>query len=414
MREGWGTREVSESKFVICRLAKEFPVGGGSYGLGPNFYYISIEQAKLGNNVHVIALKDKGSKSCETVKGVRVHRVRTPYNLTALAQIRKIDRGEKVDVVHAHATTGISYSLFHKFKRDTLFVVHVHGISIPGMSYAYSTFTSYLKASFWHHIGLIRQKIMWKQADVLIAVSKDLKANLVKVYDFPDEKVRVVYNGVDVNLFKPIKCENQVKSELGIKDKKLVLFVGSFRPVKGIHHLIDSIPEVVKKVKDCHFLLIGGIPQWVRYAQTYLEELKRKVVEYSLRKHVRFMDALPHRMLPYYYSAADVFVLSSVYDPLPKVVLEAMACGTPVVASRVGGVPEMLNHGVEGLIVPPENPSALAEALTTILSDEKLARDMGRQGREKILSRFTWRHTALNLDKVYGEFIADNAHYQPS
>jgi glycosyltransferase involved in cell wall biosynthesis len=137
--------------------------------------------------------------------------------------------------------------------------------------------------------------------------------------------------------------------------------------------------------------------------------LKEKIQKVGIQKSVRLMGQVPHQKLPVYYSMADVFAFPSLYEAMGKVIVEAMACETPVVASRVGGIVEIINDGVNGLLVQPRDTKSLSQSILTILQDGQLARRLSERGRETVESMFTWSHTAMQISKAYQKLISSRS-----
>jgi glycosyltransferase involved in cell wall biosynthesis len=198
----------------------------------------------------------------------------------------------------------------------------------------------------------------------------------------------VIYGGVDVSRFRPS----------GASKERRVLFVGRLLPHKGLDYLIEAVPAGIP-------LAIIGRP----YDPAYLDRL-RGLAE---GKDVSFITDADDQRVVDEYSRASVSILPSVYDDvlgqhhhvpelLGLVLLEAMACGTAVICTDVGGMPEIVDNGVTGFIVPPNDPSALRERIMTILDTPGLAGSMGSAARERVLERFTWRAVAESCVTAYG------------
>jgi glycosyltransferase involved in cell wall biosynthesis len=199
-----------------------------------------------------------------------------------------------------------------------------------------------------------------RSADGVIAVSGDL-ARTVEALGVDASRVSVVYNGVDTNLFRPGPMA-EARAAVGIdRERRAVLFVGNLVGVKAIDVLIDACAIVARSgvTFNCYLIGQGGLR----------DALERRASSAGLADVVRFVGPKPHRELPDWFRAADVLVLPSQSEGVPNVLLEACACGTPFVASRVGGIPEILDMG-DGTLVPPGDVAALAEALRARIADQ--------------------------------------------
>ena len=134
--------------------------------------------------------------------------------------------------------------------------------------------------------------------------------------------------------------------------------------------------------------------------------IEKRVRELRLEENVELAGFVPERLLPYYYNAADYFVIpSSSGEGLPLVLLEAMACGLPVIVTTVGGIPEIIENMVNGVLVPPRNPEAMAEIISTLLSNKELGLAIGNKARKTVEGEFTWEENLRQLQKVYDDFL---------
>lgn len=205
----------------------------------------------------------------------------------------------------------------------------------------------------------IRPQIQWTLANSFrtIAVSHALKNQVIQMGIAP-EKILVRHNGVNGELFQ-IRNKIESRSKLNLaQDRRYILYIGNILPVKGTDILIESMRVFTEKDKNTDLLVVGSGP--------LKETLIRRVHQLGLSDRVLFFDRQLHSEIPYWMSAADVFCLPSRNEGCPNVILEALASGCPVVASRVGGIPELVNNS-NGILFPSEDPSSLANALHNAL-----------------------------------------------
>jgi len=393
----------------VCRLTWDFPTGNElTYGLGPTFYHISKEQVALGLDVHVISRRKLRASPYKEVNGIKIHFVNSPYNINALRKITELNEKLGLNVVHAHSTCGLLYPLLRKKIRVPL-VVHVHGTTLGMKRYRFAlpakfSLKHFFKSKFREEISALRQIFFWRQADRVIAVSKAQKEELKSLYGIRDEKIRVVYLGVDTTYFRRYSDTRQVRKRHALENKQVILFVGHFGLRKGIPFLIQAMPKILKEHPDAGLLCVGGTPKWLG-TRLYWDYLNHMIEKAGIKSHVRLVGEVPHHQLPYYYSTANVFAFPTLYEAFAKVVPEAMACEAPVVASKVGGIPEIIHHGVDGLLVKPGDVKQLAEAINMILGDDDFARELGRKARETVEMKFTWKNTARGLLSVYADLV---------
>ena len=223
-------------------------------------------------------------------------------------------------------------------------------------------------------------------------------------YGIEENKIRLVYNGVDPALFRP-NGYPEVPERPFLEGKKVVLYVGHFGLRKGLPVLIEAMKSVTKEVKEAVLLCVGGVPSWLPRGE-YLDYLQRLASKNELEGKVMFLGSLPQDRLPAYYCLSSVFVLPSYYEAFPKVLVEAMACEKPVISSKMGGTSDSVEDGVNGFLVPFGSSRGLAQAILALLQDENMSRRMGRIGRERVLKYFSWDAVAGRLDSIYSELIA--------
>jgi len=394
----------------VCRLVRDFPsFGKVRYGIGPGLYNLTLQQARLGISVNVVSAQAKGAPVFEARDRVSIYRVRAPYNLYSLGKIRNLARQGEVDLVHAHATHGISYALFRKLVLDRRLVVHVHDTTAGAVrSGEYvpfrCSFSTALRERYIVNMALMRQRLMWRKADCLVAVCTSVADELREYYGTPKEKIKIVFNGVDTETFKPSPDKTRFREELGLRGDPVVLFVGHFGLRKGSHLLLKEVPAVLKRFPGALFVLVGGTPSFLG-SDVHWSMLQDLVVQSGIRERVKFVGTVPYDDVLRYYLAADLFVLPTLYEGLPKVVLEAMACGLPVVTTRVSGNTDAVVDGETGILVDPRSGDQLRAAMLNLLSDLGTMREMGLRGRQRALEHFTWERAAKQVLEIYNEML---------
>jgi starch synthase len=252
------------------------------------------------------------------------------------------------------------------------------------------------------------ERTAYLAADAVIAVSRGMRADVLEVYpDLDPAKVFVVGNGVDAKAYRPVRAPEVVAS-LGVDpDRPYALFVGRITRQKGLMHLLAAAEQLPP---EAGLVLCAGA------ADTPAErkQVADAVAELQTRRSgvVWIEEMLPREQLVPLITGATVFVVPSVYEPLGIVNLEAAACGTAVVASDVGGIPEVVDDGRTGLLVhyDPEDPTAfaagLAARMTELLADPARAQAMGEAGRERVLAEFGWPAIAAQTLQVYETVLA--------
>lgn len=297
---------------------------------------------------------------------------------------RYLKKIEKPDIIHSHFGYPDGYGVLKTAKLWKVpFVVHVRG------GYRLATGKAYKS---------IQPKLLktLKSADKIIAVSCSVKNEYIEM-GIDKEKILVIPNGANLERFKPID-KNFAREKLNLeKDKKYVLFIGYLRFRKGLDYLLDAIPKILR-VEKAIFLIIGeGVLK---------NKLVKKSYELKIDKFVKFIGTKAHNEIPYWINASDFLVLPTLAEGRPNVVLEAMACEKTIVASNVNGVPELIDNGKTGILIPSRNTEAIAKNVIKLLKDEELVEKMGKNAKKKLLKmELTWENYARKVKDLYEKLI---------
>ncbi len=242
------------------------------------------------------------------------------------------------------------------------------------------------------------------KVDRVICVSDYIRRQAVSYFPEYADKFCVVFNATDPDVFKPYGEEavRQLEGVVNIEQgKQYLLYVGRLTPVKGVHVLIEAFSEIHRRMPDVR-LIITGSSFFGGAAKTAYEQQLVNLAQ-PVNHAIIFTGYLPHEKLKYLYSIVDMIVLPSVWqDPCPLVVLEAMASGTCLVSSAVGGVPEVMLNGQTGVLVESDNVEILAEAICNTLGDAESIDEMEINAREKIIRGYTWSRLVGELDNLFG------------
>ena len=280
----------------------------------------------------------------------------------------------------------------------------------------------------FHTLGLMKQRIarapheaegdyriqgeheVIRLADRIVAATPAEMAQLQWLYDTDEKKITIIPPGVDISHFYPIPAD-EAKEFIGIpSDDRMMLFVGRIEPLKGVDTLIQAISIIRKKgALDRHCCLcvsiIGGEPNADPDTMSAeMTRLKQLCDQQGLGDLVTFLGRRDQETLPYYYSATDVVVMPSHYESFGMVALEAMACGTPVIATQVGGLAFLVQDGVTGFHIPVDDPIALGDRLITLLDDHKMRTQMSRESVE-IAQMYAWEKIAESMNILYQDIL---------
>ena len=238
-----------------------------------------------------------------------------------------------------------------------------------------------------------------ESAAAVVAVSEGMRVDLLDAYPAVDPgRVRVIHNGIDANEYAPDPGTDVLERHGVDPDRPSIVFVGRITRQKGVPVLLKAAGDLDM---DAQLVLCAGQPDTPELG----EEVARLVNDLRRDRHgvTWLRGMLERREVIQLLSHATAFVCPSLYEPLGIVNLEAMACGTAVVASEIGGIPEVVTDGETGLLVPPDDPYALAKALNEVAGNPERAEAMGRAGRERAIVHFDWTAIAAQTAALYSE-----------
>lgn len=310
---------------------------------------------------------------------------------------------DEVDLVHSHTwytnLAGLLAGVFH----DVPHVISAHSLE-PDRPWKAEQLGGGYRLSSW------AEKTAYDAADAVIAVSEGMRADVLRAYpELDPDKVHVVRNGVNTDEFHPV-TETDVCRDIGMDpDRPSVVFVGRITRQKGLVHLVHAATELDPETQ---LVLLAGAPDTPQIGEEFKAAFEE--VRSSRRAPVIWVpEMLPRSSVRQVLSAATVFACPSVYEPLGIVNLEAMACATPVVASRVGGIPEVVVDGSTGHLVDgvptdlstPEDvatfESAFAAAINDLTRNMERAKAFGTAGRQRCIDEFSWPRIAAQTVEVY-------------
>lgn len=373
-------------------------------GAGTYAYNLTKELARLGHEVHVIAPKVTGCGKESAEEGLFVHRLNflnKPF-LAALSfwfSLRKDfssleRRVGGFDIVHDNGLSGFSLNSSAVSSPRAVTIHHLARTTLKAIEASLLGRVRNLRGEI--AISPLIEPLCMKRADRIIAVSQFTKRDIMGVFGIPESRIEVIYHGVHPEDYVfPEVAKVKLRSTLGINSQPMILFVGKLTPRKGVDILLRALPQVLKEVKGKLVLAGSGNQRDYQYlAQTL-----------SISDKLRFLGRVPDNTLRLLYSSCDLFVLPSRLEGLGIVILEAMAAGKPIVATNVGGIPELIESGQNGILVEANNEGELASAIVKVLSDKSLARAIGENNMKKVRERFSWEVAAQKTECVYNGLI---------
>lgn len=333
---------------------------------------IAKRLVQAGHDVFVVTSYDKGLPKESKENGFYVYRIfcsRIKFFGTAIFWIKSflILTKIKPDVVHCQGiSTGISGYWAKKFLKIP-YIVYGRGSDV------------YLNWSFKKLIS----KMVFENAGAVLVLINDMK-DCLKKYNI--KEVFVIGNGIDYEKFS--KHQKQKNGFLSHK----IIFVGNLKPVKGLNYLIEAISVVKNKFSDVELIIAGDGPE-----KKNLQELSKNL---NLQNSIKFLGRIENEKVAEYMSVADLFVLPSLSEGFPMVLLEAMAVGLPIVATEIRGVPEIVKNGESGFLAEPKNSHNLAQKIIFMLENKELMQKISEHNK-KTAKEYSWQNVAQNLNAIY-------------
>jgi alpha-maltose-1-phosphate synthase len=402
----------------IALFTNEYPphVYGGA---GVHVEYLSRELTHVDGGAHHVDVFCFGEQ--HVVQGnLRVHGVAPPVRFSAqdprhakfldalVRDLAMVGAAHAPDIVHCHTWyTHLAGCLARPLTGARL-VLTTHSLE-PHRPWKVEQLGTAYHGAAWV------EETAYKNADGVIAVSKAMGEDVQDAYGVAAERVRVIHNGIDPDEYRPRPAPATLRS-LGVDPElPIVLFVGRITRQKGILHLVRAIRHIHAGVQ---VVLCAGAPDTEEIAEE-MTTLVRGAKQEAAVDVIWIPEMVPREDVISLYTHAAVFVCPSVYEPFGIIVLEAMACETPVVASQVGGIPEIVVPGETGLLVPfeaegggspePRNPEefsrALAAAINELIADPDRRAKMGQAARARVLAQFSWRSIAETTLGFYRDLL---------
>jgi glycosyltransferase involved in cell wall biosynthesis len=396
----------------ICILTRTMPAH--SLG-GMEMHTKDLAEAlvKKKNKVTVVTTKNP-KREYEEVNGVKIYYLKNTkpgkysgsWYRESAKKFEDLNRAENFDIVHSQGIGAYGFFIKNKRCKKIPVIASFHGTPFDEIKTLLNTLSlkqpiSSVKAVLLiYKWGLVVDKKYKRFASVLdgaIATSNEQEKILREKYSVKKEKIYKVFNGIDIDLFRPIQ-NSSILNKYSITNERIVLCVARIVADKGIQNAVRAMPLILKEIPKTKLMIVGG--------GSYMPTIRRLVRKYDLEEHVIFTGFAEFSELPYYFSACDVFVNPTIrqngYD---LTILEAMACGKPVVVSNLGSVPTVIEHNIDGILVPPKDINTLSKKIVEVLKDKKLASRLGNAARKKVVKKFSLDKMVENTLTVYEDVI---------
>ena len=388
-------REGQVDRIRVLRVIARLNVGGPALHatlladrLDPVRYHTQLVAGREGPaEGNYLALMGRSLENLTIVPSLG-REIRGAQDLFAFVQLYRLIRQMRPHIVHTHtAKAGTLGRLAARLARVPVVIHTYHGHVLQGYFSPVKT-----------RVFLSIERWLARWTDRLLTVSEAVRRDLLTLRIGSPERLRVIPLGLDLDPF--LRCEGlrgQLRAELAVGDALLVGIVARLVPIKRHEDFLTAAAAVASRLPNSRFLVIGD------------GELRPKL---EARARVLGLDRQLYFLswrgdLPRVYADLDLVVLTSANEGLPVSLIEAMASARPVVATRVGGVPDLVEDGVAGVLVPPGEPRALAEAMVTLLADPERRRDMGEAGRKRAHPAFSAERLVQDMDQLYTELLAE-------
>jgi spore coat protein SA len=263
------------------------------------------------------------------------------------------------------------------------------------------------------HIGREELHTCLEAADLIVVNSQYLKDYLLQEFNGSSSKITVNHLGVDIDQFRPKWHQDEkdaaelLKKEWGVSDKKILLYVGRLVELKGVHHILKAMPEIIKWDPSIVLFIAGSPLSPTSSNLEYVAKLE-KLAE-KVKEHVIFTQFIPHDEIHKWFQMADLLVVPSAAEPFGLVNVEAMAVGTPVIATHSGGIPEIIENGKTGILIQPERMhDELVWKIVSLFMTPATLMKMGVESVMKVKAHFTWSHTAQRQLALYRKLTNDH------
>jgi glycogen(starch) synthase len=384
----------------IGTLTWEFPprvVGG----IARHCEGLAKALVKQNHEVHLFTLDFPGSPNYEEMDGVKVYRASTElghpnfltwvllFNHFLTKRMADVIHQVDFDVMHVHdwlaAFSGISFK--HYMKKPMVLTVHSTEVGRAQGLHSPDSFS----------INGIEWWSMY-EADRVIVCSQSMKDEICGHFNLPQDKVDVIPNAIDATKYQTSVDRGAVRQRYGVGyGEKLILCVGRLVPQKGVEYFIRAIPSIARRYPEAKFIIVGeGWSRDILEAEARASGQNRKIQFTGFASDQEVIDLM---------TSADVLVVPSIYEPFGIVALEGMATGVPVVASKVGGLAEVIDHDQTGIFVYLKNPESIAWGIDRVLSDPDHARWLTENAKEKLHKAYSWEAVAMKTVNVYRKVV---------
>ncbi len=358
---------------------------------------VEEEIIKIFPNVNVIRIQ---AGPVEFISKEKIYLYLNEFFMNMIRWIKKNKRDYLL--IHSHYWDSASIALKSKDYFEIPVVHNCHSLGRVKYEVIGKTKTPFAD------MRLLEEKLILKYSNAITASTPQEIENILNLYNVMGENIKLICAGINENLFRPIEKKIAAK-KVDFNSKNTILFVGRINKEKGLRILIQALGQVKKKFnQEIKLLIIGGDISEAKHSEIENKEkkhLKELIEQLKLSNNVHFLGSIARQWLPYYYSIADICVVPSMYESFGLVAVEAMACATPVIASKVGGLAHTVKNEFSGLHFEKENFKDLAEKIIELITDPEKINKMGINARTRVSENFGLNKTVEQIKELYKSLI---------
>lgn len=388
----------------ILMISWEYPpriVGGISRVV----HDLAQKLGEKGDEVHIVTFLEKDNAEEEKDKYVHVHRVGSfdfsannfiewvmhlNFALTERC-IKLIEKTGRFDIIHAHDWVVAYTARVIKHSYNIPLVATIHATEWGRNWGIHNDDQRYINDVEWW---------LTYEAWKVIVNSRHMYNEVKGIFNLPEDKLTIIPNGVDINKFDGLECDQNYRRKFALDNEKIIFFVGRLVNEKGAHVLIDAMPKILLHYYDVKLVVTGKGPQ--------MDYLKEKATMLGISEKVYFTGYISDENLSKLYKCIDVAVSPSLYEPFGIVALEGMLANVPVVVSDIGGIGDLVQHGADGMKAYSGNANSLADCILEILYNPEKSEAMRNKALDKVRSTYNWDTISEQALKTYNNVISES------
>jgi glycosyltransferase involved in cell wall biosynthesis len=374
----------------VCLVTNIFPP---DFVGGPGEVVYNLQKYLIARGIETYVFTC-GSKDNRYPKTIRTYGGKQLFPAISPLYFKEINRFH-FDIVNFHSESGMGIAPLMFLKRSSKIITTLHSevlteskstkpVKISGLVIEKPSHKEWITKNFLSLIKLTGIYMELAVSDRIIVVSEKTKEDFLRQHQISKDKITIIHNGVDCEKFSPNISGESIRTTYSLGDSPLILTIGGNILLKGTIFALFALSKIVKVLPKVKLIVIGVDEKNIKRLYPIIKNLE-------ILDNVILVGHIPNYKMPLYYSSSDLVLLPSLSENFPVVALEAMSSGKPVIASRVGGIPELVSNNENGILVSPGNVEQLVEALLRLLENDALRSRMGNMGRKLVEEKYDWK-----------------------